>query len=107
MLTDFKNAPIAGPDLGQYINDWPAGGGIKEIVSYLDHESKKQKIFVVSPGTFGSLPTYSVEIYLGTNKNIDKQGIFPVPSEIPKEFIEKSKKCRCMFSSLVKKNLKI
>ncbi|MEK7186134.1 MAG: glycosyltransferase family 39 protein [Patescibacteria group bacterium] len=92
VLTDFKNAPIAGPDLGQYINDWPAGGGIKEIVSYLDHESKKQKIFVVSPGTFGSLPTYSVEIYLGTNKNIDKQGIFPVPSEIPKEFIEKSKK---------------
>ena len=43
-------------------------------------------------GTFGSLPTFTTEIYLGENKNVEKKGYYPVPSEIPKELAEKSKK---------------
>ncbi|MBI2031295.1 MAG: glycosyltransferase family 39 protein [Candidatus Levybacteria bacterium] len=91
ILTDFANAPIPKADLGQYINDWPAGGGIKEVVSYLDKEVKKGKIYVASLGTFGSLPTYSIEIYFGDNKNVGKRGIFPVPSKIPEDLIERAK----------------
>lgn len=92
IISNFARAPIPKADLGQYINDWPAGGGIKEIIQYLDNESKKGKIYVASLGTFGSLPTYSTEIYLGDNKNVDKRGIFPVPSEVPQDLLEKSKK---------------
>lgn len=91
IISDFARAPIPKSDLGQYINDWPAGGGIKEIVEYLEKEAKRGKIYVASLGTFGSLPTYSIEIYLGDNKNVEKRGIYPVPSEIPKDLIEKSK----------------
>lgn len=91
ILNDFKKAPIPYSDLEQYINSWPAGGGINQILTYLNKESKKGKIYVASLGTFGSLPTYSVEIYLGENKNVDKRGIYPVPSTIPKDLIEKSK----------------
>lgn len=91
ILNNFARAPIPKADLTQYINDWPAGGGAKEIVSYLDRQSKKGKIYVASLGTFGSLPTYSVEIYLGDNKNVDKRGIYPVPSTMPQDLIEKSK----------------
>jgi len=92
ILSDFAKAPIARPDLDQYINEWPAGGGIIETIDYLSTESEKGKIYVASLGTFGSLPTYSVEIYLGDNRNVDKRGIYPVPSEIPKDLIEKAKK---------------
>jgi len=91
IINNFARAPIPTADLVQYINSWPAGGGAKEIVNYLDNESKKRKIYVASLGTFGSLPTYAVEIYLGDNKNVDKRGIYPVPSQIPADLIEKSK----------------
>lgn len=91
ILTNFANSPIPKLDSEQYINGWPSGGGIKEIIAYLDQQSKKGKIFVLSTGTFGSLPTYSVEIYLGDNKNIEKQGIYPIPAEIPKDILQKAK----------------
>ncbi len=92
IISDFAKAPIAKPDIHQYINDWPAGGGIKEAVDYLGEQAKERKIHAASLGTFGSLPTYSIEIYLGDNNNVDRGGIFPVPSEIPKELLEKAKK---------------
>jgi len=92
ILTDFANAPIPKPDLDQYINDWPAGGGVKEIISYLEKQAEERKIYIASPGTFGSLPTFSVEIYLGDNKNIEKRGIYPVPLKIPPDLLERSKK---------------
>lgn len=91
IVTNISVAPIPKSDLGQYINDWPAGGGIKEIIAYLENESKKGKIYVASLGTFGSLPTYSVEIYLGDDKNVDKSGIYPVPSIMPSDLIDKAK----------------
>lgn len=91
ILNNFARAPIPNADLEQYINGWPAGGGTNEIISYLNQKSRKGKIYIASLGTFGSLPTYAVEIYLGENRNVDKRGIYPVPSEMPKDLFEKSK----------------
>lgn len=91
IINDFARAPVPKADLTQYMNDWPAGGGTKEVISYLNEKASKGKIYVASLGTFGSLPTYAVEIYLGDNKNVDKKGIYPVPSEIPKDLLEKAK----------------
>lgn len=92
ILTDFARAPIPYQDLEQYINSWPAGGGMQEIIAFLSSEAQKGKIYVASEGTFGSLPTYGVEIYLGDNKNVDKRGIWPLPKEgIPADLIEKAK----------------
>lgn len=91
ILTDFARAPIPRLDLDQYIDVWPAGGGTNEIIGYLGKQAKKSKIYVASLGTFGSLPTYAVEIYLGDDKNVDKRGIYPVPSEMPKDLLEKAK----------------
>ena len=54
--------------------------------------NQKRKNFVASPGTFGSLPTFTTEIYLGENKNVGKQGYYPIPSEFPQELADKSKK---------------
>lgn len=93
ILTDFAQAPIPQSDLGQYMNAWPAGGGLREVIAYLSEKAKTQKIFVASLGDFGSLPKYATEIYLGDNKNVERRepGIYPVPGEIPKDILEKAK----------------
>ena len=92
VITDFAHAPIANADLTQYINDWPAGGGIKETIAYLAIQAQTKKIFVASEGTFGSLPTYAVQIYLGDNKNVLEEGIWPLPDQIPQDLLDHAKK---------------
>lgn len=94
VLTDFARAPIAKPDTDQFMNEWPAGGGVKEIIAFLDEESKKGKIYVATQGTFGSLPTYATEIYLDMNKSIEKRGIWPITPEIPLDLVEKANNMR-------------
>ncbi|MCL5433197.1 MAG: glycosyltransferase family 39 protein [Patescibacteria group bacterium] len=91
ILTDFARAPIPYLDLEQYINGWPSGSGIKEAIAYLSEKSSNKKIYVATEGTFGSLPTYSVEIYLGDNKNVEKRGVWPVPDQIPQDLPERAK----------------
>lgn len=97
VLTDFARAPIAKADTDQFINAWPAGGGIKEVIAFLSEESKDKKIYVATQGTFGSLPTYATEIYLDMNKNIQKRGIWPIPPLIPPDLVEKAKTMRVFF----------
>ena len=97
VLTDFARAPIAKADTDQFMNEWPAGGGVREIVAFLRQEAKDKKIYVATEGTFGSLPTYATEIYLDENKNIKKRGIWPTPSEIPEDLVEKAEKMRVFY----------
>lgn len=88
IIFKITHAPLPQADLGQYINSWPAGGGVSEMVEFFDNESKKSKIYVATQGTFGSLPTNAMEIYLGDNKNIETRGIYPLPSELPSDLKE-------------------
>ncbi len=89
ILTNFAEAPIPDSDLGQYNNDWPAGGGIKEAVIFFEKQAQKEKIFVGTQGTFGLMP-FALEIYLGTNRNIEIVGLWPIGENPPKKLIEKS-----------------
>lgn len=91
ILTNPASAPIPKLDLEQYLNGWPAGGGVKETISYLGEQAKQHKIYVATEGTFGSLPTFAVEIYLGDNKNVEKRGLWPIPANIPQDLADKAK----------------
>jgi len=91
ILTDFPHAPIAAPDTDQFANSWPAGGGTREIVMFFTEKSQNEKIYVATEGTFGSLATYTVEIYLGENKKIEKRGIYPLPEKIPSDLLKRAK----------------
>lgn len=84
LLTNPYVAPIPNSDKGQYLNDWPAGGGVKEVVQFLNQESKNQKIYVATEGTFGPLP-YALEVYLFKNHNVEIKGFWPLQKEIPIE----------------------
>jgi len=86
IIADIKTARIPKSEKGQYVNDWPSGWGISEIVTFLKHESRNGKISVFTEGTFGLLP-YAFEIYLNDNKDIDIHGIWPVPNEIPSDMV--------------------
>ena len=89
IISDIKTARIPESERGQYIDDWPSGWGVREIIGYLKEESLKGKVSVFTEGTFGLLP-YAFEIYLGDIKNIDITGIWPIQTEMPRDMIEKS-----------------
>lgn len=91
IITDFAHAPIPESDLNQYINDWPAGGGAREINAYFGELSKHKKIYVATEGTFGSVPTIMLELYQNGNPNLEKRGIWPTPATMPQDLIDKAK----------------
>ncbi len=90
ITNDFARAPIPKSDLSQYSNDWPAGGGIAQIISYLHIQSQDKTIFVASEGSFGSLPTYAVEIYFNNNDHVLKEGVWPLENTMPLDIATKS-----------------
>jgi hypothetical protein len=84
ILSDIRTAPLTRSDKGQYINDWPSGWGVPEIVAFFDTEAKHKPITIYTEGTFGLFP-YALEIYLVNNDDI--HGIWPFPREIPEDIL--------------------
>ncbi len=87
IMMNPKEALIPLADRGQFIDDWPAGGGVKEVVSYLNAAAKQQKIHVFTEGTFGLMP-YALEIYLIDNPDIKITGIWPLPVAMPDQIVQ-------------------
>lgn len=96
ILNNFSKAPIPYSDLGQYINAWPAGVGVKEAVEFFREKSKDQKIFVGTEGTFGLMP-YALEIYLWQNKNVLIKGYWPISDIIPSDVLAASREMPVYF----------
>lgn len=88
IITDPIGAPIIQADRDQYVDGFPAGWGVDEVIDFLKNQSKSQKIFLGTQGTFGLMPA-SFELYLWQNKNIQIKGYWPV-SEVPDEVNEKA-----------------
>lgn len=81
ILFNQVNTPLPPVDRGQYLDDWPAGWGINEVVDYLKKESAKEKITIGTEGTFGLTPA-ALEIYLSGNQNIEIKGFWPISDGI-------------------------
>jgi len=96
ILNNFGASPIPVSDLGQYSNDWPSGGGVKQAVQFFKNEAKKGKLHVVTQGTFGLLP-FAFEIYLLQNPNVTIEGFWPVGDYTPEKVVEKSKQIPTFF----------
>jgi 4-amino-4-deoxy-L-arabinose transferase-like glycosyltransferase len=78
IIFEITKAPIPKHDLGQYVNDWPSGWGIKESARYFEEISNDKPLTVFTEGTFGLLP-YGLEIYTKDNSLIKIIGLWPVP----------------------------
>jgi len=90
LLTDPIHAPLPTADRQQFINDWPAGYGIPQVVQSLKQEADKQHVTVGTDGTFGLYPM-ALELYLGTNPNITFKPYWPL-NEFPKDLLEDAKR---------------
>ncbi|MBI3342219.1 glycosyltransferase family 39 protein [Candidatus Curtissbacteria bacterium] len=100
LLTDPPKATIADSDKNQYIQEWPAGFGVKEIVETLKTESAKSDVYVATEGTFGLLP-YALKIYFYNQNNPQIIGYWPLNSDkLPEQIIEtaKTKKTYVVFN---------
>ncbi len=87
LIIDPQTASIPKADLDQYVNDWPAGGGIREVIAFLRIQAHKEKIAVFTEGTFGLLP-YAIELYLVDHPNVSIRGTWPIPAIPPQEIID-------------------
>ena len=97
IITEPTSAKIPHNDSSQYLNDWPAGYGVKEIVNILQPETKNKKIIVGTEGTFGLYP-YVLNVYFFKNENIKINAYWPVnPENIPIEILESSKNQKTYF----------
>ena len=97
LLVDPAKAAIPSSDSNQYLNDWPAGYGVQEVVEFLKKESKDQEVNIGTEGTFGVFP-FSLNIYFYNNENVHIYPFWPVdPDKIPEQIMDLSKKQKTYF----------
>ena len=89
-MFDPLKVDIPSTDRNQLFDDWPSGYGVQEVINYLKQQAEKGKIVVGTEGTFGLNPAV-YEIYLGTNKNVEIYGFWPV-SQVPQLLLDSAKK---------------
>lgn len=86
IVSNPRYAPIPYSDKGQFVDDWPAGWGVKEVNEFIYKQSTQGKVSVFTDGTFGLLP-YAIEIYLVDKPNISIHGLWPIPENIPTDIV--------------------
>lgn len=97
LLTNPSLSKIASSDLDQYINSWPAGYGVKEVVQILKNQAQKEQIFIATEGTFGLLP-YALNIYFYGQQNPAITGFWPVdPDNLPEQVYSSAKTQKTYF----------
>ena len=89
IMFDPVKTNIPSTDRNQFFDDWPSGYGVKDVINYLRKQSEAGKIVVGTEGTFGLNPAV-YEIYLGTNKNVEIHGFWPV-SQVPQLLLNTSR----------------
>lgn len=84
------SAPLPDTERYQYLDNWPAGFGVSEAVSFLKKEALKQEVFVATEGTFGLFPA-AIEIYFYADPRVEIKGYWPMTAEIIyKELVPKA-----------------
>ncbi len=73
------NASLPISDRKQYLDEWPSGYGVNEVIDFLKEEKERQPIFVATEGTFGLFP-YSLELEFYSDPKIKIKGYWPLPT---------------------------
>lgn len=90
VIFNFQLSPIPKADLGQYVNSWSAGNGLKQSVEFFRQQAKNSKIYIATQGTFGLMP-YGLEMYLVDNPNVKIKAYWPIQDTEPKEVSDAAK----------------
>lgn len=87
ILFNHKNIPFPPVDRGQYIEGWPAGWGMKEIVDYAREKSQEKPVIILAEGNFG-LSGDVLDTHLKRSDKISVRGYWPLGE---KELLENQK----------------
>lgn len=89
-LVDLHLLPLNASDRSQYLQEWSAGFGTKQVAEALLKQSKNKRIVVASEGYFGSLPDGLLVYLHGKSvENIFVDGIGQPVRSIPDDFWQK------------------
>ncbi len=88
LITKPTSAKIPKNDADQYLNSWPAGYGVEEVIKIIKNESESNVVYVGTEGTFGLLP-YALNIYFYQNKNVEIRAFWPLnPEDLPQQLLD-------------------
>ncbi len=88
--TDLSKIPFSKLDQVQYLNEWSAGFGVKESVTYLHQLKADKNLLVATEGFFGTLPDGLLMYYHGRDvTNLFIQGIGQPVRDLPIELLQK------------------
>ncbi|MEO6509102.1 MAG: glycosyltransferase family 39 protein [Patescibacteria group bacterium] len=73
-----KQIPLVPIDRSQYLEEWPAGWGIKEIVQYSREKSKEKPVIIIAEGNFGMASDSLDSSLKRSDTNISIWGRWPV-----------------------------
>lgn len=93
IIFNVINAPLTRSDRFQYLDDWPSGFGVLEVINYINNEKKKQPVFLATEGTFGLFP-YAFELEYYNEPRVTVKGYWPLPKE---SIIEKDSEFKPVF----------
>jgi len=74
LIVDPAKAPLHHGEKEQYLHEWAAGYGIKEIADYLKLLPKDKEIEVATEGYFGTLPN-GLQIYMDQVEGVAVNGV--------------------------------
>lgn len=77
ILFQHKDIPFPEIDRGQYLEGWPAGWGVKDIVSYARDKSQEKPVVLVAEGNFGMAGDV-LDTYLKPGDEISIRGYWPL-----------------------------
>jgi 4-amino-4-deoxy-L-arabinose transferase-like glycosyltransferase len=86
LLTNPEKSPLPRNLRSGHLEEWTAGQGIKETVSYLKNRLPGKKILVGTEGTFGTLPD-GLQIFFQNVPNITIIGLALNHTQVPQPLI--------------------
>ncbi len=87
LIIDPAEAPFHHGEKEQYLHEWAAGYGIKEIADYLKALPKDKEIIVATEGYFGTLPN-GLQIYMDGTDGIAVHGVGQPVYYLPDEILQ-------------------
>ncbi len=77
IIADYAKIPFPPVDRGQYLEGWPAGWGMKEIIDIARAESKNKPVLIIAEGNFG-LAADVLDVFLKKDDTISIKGYWPL-----------------------------
>lgn len=96
ILFNPKDIPLPPVDRGQYVKDWPAGWGAKELVQFTQEKAKEKPVLIVGEGDFGMTGDV-LKTFLKDGDNVEVYGVWPLNEKHIEQYKAENQKRKVYF----------